>query len=232
MLSGITDLVAATTAFVLGHLLLSSQPLRAPLIERLGEKGFRGLYSLMVLAAFAWMLLAYGRAPYVELWLPPAWTRWVAIGLMPLAAFLVVGGLSTPSPTMVGGDRASKGDAPRPARGCLTISRHCFLAGTALWAIVHLLANGDMATTVLAGGILVLSVAGMWHIDQRRQLSLGAAWGPIQLTTSQLPFLAVLQRRTALDWRGIGWWRPLVAAALYAALLFGHEHIAGAPLIY
>ena len=72
----------------------------------------------------------------------------------------------------------------------------------------------------------------MWHIDQRRQLSLGAAWGPIRLTTSQLPFLAIAQRRTRLDWRGIGWWRPLVAAALYAALLLGHQHIAGVPSIY
>ena len=231
MLSELPDLVAATAAFVLGHLMLSSQPLRAPLIERLGERGFRGLYSAMVLAAFVWMLLAYGRAPYVELWLPPPWTRWVAVALMPLAALLVVGGLTTPSPTLVGGDKAMD-RATRPVQGFLTVSRHCFLSGTALWAILHLLANGDAATTIVAGGILVLSVAGQWHIDQRRQVSMGGAWGPIQLTTSRLPFLAVLQGRTRIDWRGIGWWRPLLALALYAALLFEHEHIAGVPLLY
>lgn len=231
MLSGLTDLVAATAVFVFGHLLLSSQPLRAPLIERLGERGFRGLYAAMMLAAFAWMILAYGRAPYIELWPSPAWTRWPALVLMPLALFFLVGGLTTPSPTMVGGDKAMD-RATRPVQGFLTVSRHGFLSGTALWAILHLVANGDAATAVLAGGILVLSVAGMWHIDQRRQLSMGAAWGPIQLTTSRLPFLAALQGRTAIDWRGIGWWRPLLAAALYAALLFEHEHIAGSPLIY
>jgi hypothetical protein len=32
MLSGLTDLLAATAVFVLGHLALSSQPLRTPLV--------------------------------------------------------------------------------------------------------------------------------------------------------------------------------------------------------
>lgn len=231
MLSQFTDLIAATAAFVLGHLMLSSQPLRAPLIERLGEKGFRAFYSVFVLAAFAWMLLAYRGAPIVDLWIPPAWARWVAVAFMPLAALLVVGGLTTPSATLVGGDKAMD-RATRPVQGFLTISRHCFLSGTALWAILHLQANGDAATTILSGGILVLSVAGMWHIDRRREASMGADWGPIRLTTSRLPFLAVLQRRTGIDWRGIGWWRPLLALALYAALLFTHRHIAGVPVLY
>jgi uncharacterized membrane protein len=233
MLSGLTDLLAATAVFVLGHLALSSQPLRTPLVERLGEGGFRALYSVLVLAAFVWMLMAYGRAPRGDLWLPPAWTRWVAVALMPLASFLVVGGLTTPSPTLVGGDKAvEKAGSRTVVQGFLTISRHCFLSGTALWAILHLLANGDDATVILAGGILVLSLGGMWHIDQRREASLAAAWGPIQLTTSRLPFLAALQGRTRIDWRGIGWWRPLLALVLYLLLLLGHPHIAGATVIY
>lgn len=232
MLSQFTDLLAATAAFVLGHLMLSSQPLRAPLIERLGEKGFRAFYSVFVLAAFAWMLLAYRGAPVVDLWFPPVWTRWVAIVLMPLAALLVVGGLTSPSPTLVGGDKAMDREAPRAAQGFLTISRHCFLNGAALWAILHLQANGDAATAILAGGILVLSVAGQWHIDQRRQATMGGAWGPIQLTTSRLPFLAAIQGRTAIDWRGLSWWRPLLALALYAALLLEHRHIVGVPVLY
>jgi uncharacterized membrane protein len=233
MLSGLTDLLAATAVFVLGHLALSSQPLRTPLIERLGEGGFRALYSVLVLAAFVWMLLAYGRAPRSDLWLPPEWMRWVVVALMPLAVFLVVGGLTTQSPTLVGGDKAMERAGSRTVvQGFLTISRHSFLCGTALWAFLHLLANGDDATIILAGGILVLSLAGMVHIDQKRQVSLGAAWGPIALTTSRLPFLAAVQGRTDIDWRGIGWWRPLLALVLYLLLLFGHPHIAGAPVIY
>lgn len=232
MTEGLTDLLAATVAFVLGHFLLSSRALRTPLIQRLGAQGFRALYSVMVLAAFVWMLLSYGRAPYVELWLPPDWTRHLAMGLMALAALLVVGGLTTPSPTLVGGEALEEKAGSRPmVQGFLTVTRHGFLCGTALWALAHLAANGDAATAILAGGILLLSVGGMWHIDWRRQGSMAAAWGPVALTTSHLPFLAALQGRTRIDWRGIGVWRPAAGLLLYAALLFGHPWIAGVPVI-
>lgn len=231
MTEGLTDLIAATVAFVLGHFLLSSRPLRTPLIQRLGPQGFRGLYSVMVLAAFVWMLLSYGRAPWVELWLPPDWTRHLAAALMPFAAILAVGGMTTPSPTLVGGEALEEKAGSRPlVQGFVTVTRHGFLCGTALWALAHLAANGDAATTILAGGILLLSVGGMWHIDRRRQETMAAAWGPIALTTSQLPFLAALQGRTRIDWRGIGLWRPLAGLLLYAGLYLGHPYIAGVPV--
>ena len=38
--------------------------------------------------------------------------------------------------------------------------------------------------------------------------------------------------RTRLDWRGIGWWRPLVGVVLYAVVFFwGHEYLSGVPLM-
>lgn len=228
----LTDLLAATVAFVLGHFLLSSRPLRTPLIQRLGPGGFRALYSVMVLAAFAWMLLAYGRAPYVELWLPPDWTRWVPIVLMPFAAILLVGGMTTPSPTAVGGEAMEERAGSRPVvQGFLTVTRHGFLCAAALWALSHLAANGDAASSILSGGILVLAVGGMLHIDRRRQETMAAAWGPIELTTSRVPFLAALQGRTRIDWHGIGLWRPALGLLLYVALLFGHPHFAGVAVL-
>ena len=115
MLSQFTDLLAATAAFVLGHLMLSSQPLRAPLIERLGEKGFRAFYSVFVLAAFAWMVLAYRGAPWVELWQPPDWSRWIPIVLMLPACLLLVGGVTQRSPTLVGGETAVRDGVLAPA---------------------------------------------------------------------------------------------------------------------
>ena len=65
------------------------------------------------------------------------------------------------------------------------------------------------------------------NIDQRRQASLGAAWGPMKLTTSVVPFAAVLAGRSAIDWRGIGWWRPLLGPPVYAALLHLHRSLSG-----
>ena len=76
-------------------------------------------------------------------------------------------------------------------------------------------------------GILVLSLGGMAHIDARRRAALGSAWGPIALTTSVMPFAAILAGRTKFDWAGIGWQRLLGGLALYLALLFAHEWLIG-----
>jgi len=91
----------------------------------------------------------------------------------------------------------------------------------------HFAVNGNAADVILMGGILGLSLGGMKHIDLRREATLGAAWGPVALTTSTLPFAALAAGRTTMDWQGIGWWRPALALGLYAALLHFHLWIAG-----
>jgi len=226
MLGTLNALLAATVAFVGGHFLLSSAPLRTPLVKILGPGAFAPVYSLLVGAAFVWMLFAYGAAPEVTLWAPPQALHWVPLLVMPLALFLAVAGLTTPSPTAVGGEKVVARAAGTPHRlvgGIFTVTRHPFLWGTALWAFSHLLVKGAVADIILMGGILVLSLGGMQHIDQRREASLGSDWGPIRLTTSLVPLAAVIEGRSKLDWRGIGWWRPVAAMLLYAALLYGHE---------
>jgi uncharacterized membrane protein len=60
-------LLAATLLFVGGHFLLSGDPLRSRLVGILGETLFRGFYSLVMLAAFAAMLVSYGEAPRTPL---------------------------------------------------------------------------------------------------------------------------------------------------------------------
>lgn len=227
MLDATNSLVAATLAFVGGHFLLSAKPLRPLLTRRLGAQGFRLLYSALMGAAFIWMVLSYRSAPFLTVWTPAPVFAWVPLLVMPVAAILLVAGLTSPNPTLVGGERYIDGTPGSPAVGILSITRHPFLWGAGLWALSHLLVNGDFATMVMVGGIAVLSFAGMRHIDQRREASLGAAWGPMKLTTSVLPFGAVLSGRSVIDWRGIGWWRPLLGLAVYAALLHLHRGIIG-----
>ncbi len=60
---------------------------------------------------------------------------------------------------------------------------------------------------------------------------MGAAWGPVKLTTGVVPFAAIASGRATLDWKGIGWWRSVGALALYAALLHAHAWIVGVPAI-
>jgi len=232
MFADFNNLLAATLLFVLGHLLLSSLSVRKPLIQRLGEKGFRSVYSLVVAVAFVWMLLSYRSAPYLPLWEPPSWTLPLAMIAMVPAVLLFVIGLATPSPTAVGGEqRLDVQDARPPAHGILSVTRHPFLCGVALFALAHLLANGDLATIVLMAGLLLLSLAGMAHIDARRAKVLGPLWGPIALSTSRVPFLAILQGRAALDLAGIGWLRFLAAAAVYLAFFLLHSLVIGVPLV-
>ncbi|MDX1711847.1 MAG: NnrU family protein [Rhodovibrionaceae bacterium] len=224
MLTGnLNALFAAVVLFVGGHFLLSSLPLRVPIEKALGAKGFRALYSLIAGAALVWSAVAYGDAPFVPVWDPPVFLRWVAAIVMPFAFILAVCGLTTRSPTAVGGEEYASNTPEDPAPGILKITRHPFLWGTGIWAVAHLLVNGDAASMILMGGIAILSFGGMAHIDQRRAARLGGAWGPIQLTTSILPFHAVATGRTHMDWKGIGWLRP--AAGILAYAVFMHAHV-------
>jgi len=224
-------LFLATLVFVGGHFVLSSTPVRRRLVRVLGETGFLPAYSLAVTAAFFWMTSAYRAAPVVQVWEPPAILAWIPVLLLPIAVFLLVAGVTTRNPTMVGAERALSAGLPQnPAPGIISITRYPFLWGTTLWAGTHLIVTGDLANITLMGGILILSLGGMVHIDHRREDSLGAAWGPVKLTTSVIPFAAILTGRTQLDWRGIGWWRPLASVVIYGLILQVHAWMGVSPL--
>jgi uncharacterized membrane protein len=227
MLETTNGLIAATLAFVGGHFLLSSRPLRPLLNDRFGERAFRLIYSAAMTVSLIWMIAAFRAAPVMPVWQPAPMLAWVPLLVMPFASILLVAGLTSPNPTLVGGERFLDGTPGSPAVGMLSITRHPFLWGTGLWALSHLLANGDLSSIVMMGGIAVLSFAGMHHIDLRRESNLGATWGPMKLTTSVLPFWAVLTGRTKVDWRGIGWWRPALGLVVYAALLHLHRGLIG-----
>jgi len=226
MLSSLNAVFAATVLFVGSHFLLSSEPLRRPLVKGLGAQGFVTVYSLTATGALLWMSLAYRTAAVLTVWTPPPELRWIPLVLLPLSGILVVAAFTTRSPTMPGGERfGSSLDDPAP--GILRITRHPFLWGVALWAASHLLVNGDLASITVFGGLLVLCLGGMRHIDMKREASMGAAWGPVKLTTSVVPFAAIIAGRTRMDWMGIGWWRPLAGIALYLVLLYGHPWLVG-----
>jgi uncharacterized membrane protein len=224
MLAAFDHLVAATALFVGGHFLLASAPLRVPLVRRLGERGFTIAYSLIAVASFVWIIEAYRAAPWIAVWTPAPAFFWVPVIVLPFALLFAIAGLTGPSPTL---PAASDGmwEGRDPTAGIVRITRHPFLVGVALWAGSHLLVRGDAASIVLFGSFLVLALGGMWHIDQKKAARLGAAWGPILLTTSVVPFAAIVAGRTRMDWRGIGWWRPTLALAVYAGAVHLHPSV-------
>ena len=134
------------------------------------------------------------------------------------AFLLVVIGLTTPNPTAV----AQENLVDRAPLGIVRITRHPFLMGTALWAAIHLVGNGDEASFLFFSALLIVSVAGTVSIDAKRARSLGAsAWSGFARRTSIVPFAAILAGRNTLSLAELGWWRPAAGVAAYALMLGG-----------
>jgi uncharacterized membrane protein len=224
-MTGTTNHVLYAAIVFLAIHLLPGTPLRAQAVRALGERPYRGLFSLASAVVLAWLGLAYGDAPYEELWPQTPWTRWVPLVVMPFALILLACGLTTRNPSMAGMEKSVA--AQQTVGGIVTITRHPVLWSFALWGLAHLPSNGDRASVFLFGSLALLALAGMPMIDRRKGDEIGNAWGPILMRTSATPFLAALEGRTKIDWRGIGWWRPLLGLFLYALTLGGHRHVFG-----
>jgi uncharacterized membrane protein len=212
--------------FLIGtHFGIASTPLRAELIARVGDNAYRGLYSLLALVALGWLITAWRAAPFVPLWDPGAGMRHLALTLMPLAFLLVVCAVTAPNPTVVG--QKPDPDAAAPATGIIRVTRHPFMWGVGLWAVLHVLANGDQASTVFFGALAVLALAGTILIDARRTRENAPGWGVFLQATSNVPFVAILQRRQRLALGEIGLWRAALALGLYVLFLWLHPWLFG-----
>jgi len=221
-------LVLAAIAFFGSHLILSSAPLREPLVRALGERGFRAGYSTVAVASLVWLGVAYGAAPRQPLW-DGERLRWIAFILVPLAVLLAVGGLTQRNPTVVG--QRLDADGAAAATGMLRVTRHPFLWGVALWAAAHLAANGDLASLVLFGGMLAFSLGGASALDAKKRRQWGQRWDDFAAVTSHIPFAAIIAGRIRLDLGEIGWARLAAAAAVAALLAWLHPWIAGVPIV-
>jgi len=226
------NLVAASTFFVVIHLAVSGTRRRDALVARLGEGPYRGLFSLTSLVGLGWMIYAYRRAPEIPLWGPLPGLRPVAFIVMCAAFLLVVIGLATPSPTQVGAE-AKLTQGIEIVRGIVRITRHPFLWGVALWGLVHVAANGDLASLILFGSLLLLAVGGTASIDAKRRRTLGAVWDAFAQKTSNVPFAAIVSGRNSMAaaMKEIGFVRPLVALIAYALVILFHGRLFGAPLV-
>lgn len=219
-------LALASAAFVGGHVLISSTGLRGVLIGRLGKAPYRGVYALLALASLVWMGLAYGDAPRLELWAPGTALRHLSLTVMVLAAVLVVTGVTTPNPTLIGAGRFS--GAPQ---GIIKVTRHPVMWGIGLWGVVHILANGDATGLIFFGGLVALALGGTVLIDAKKRVSMGEAWPPFAQATSNLPVAALVSGRARVGLAEIGYPRLAGGLGLYLVLLLGHEWVIGTSVL-
>src|SRR5215471_5929272 len=229
MAQGLVSLVIAGLAFCGSHVLLSSTGLRGSLRDQLGERGFLAVYSLTAVATFAWFLVAYAHAPTILLWPGQRWTALVPVVVMPLATILLVAGYTTPNPTAVAMERLARADDPAP--GVLRVTRHPVMWAIGLWAISHMVANGDLRSLIFFGALAGLSLGGTVLIDRKKQLALGSDWSRLAALTSNLPFAALVAGRARLLWRDVSVLRIIAGLLLYVVLYRAHSVIAGIPVI-
>jgi uncharacterized membrane protein len=225
------NLIAAAVFFLGIHFGVSGTRLRDALVRLVGDKLYRGLFALASIAGLIWLIRAYSSAPYVELWGKLLALKPIAEPLVLIAAAFVAIGVSTPSPAGASGESQLTREVK--VRGITRITRHPFLWGTALWAFVHFVVNGDLASSIVFGSLLVLAAGGTASIDAKRRRAYGERWEQFARQTSNIPFAAIVAGRNQLApaLREIGIVRPLIAIAVFAALFFLHGRFFGASLI-
>src|SRR5262249_37191687 len=143
-------------------------PLRAAMVRALGERGYVAAYSLVAFATLGWMSWAFAKAPD-----EPLWQGWRALPawVMPIAFVLVACGIFARNPTLVGADRLLRN--PAPARGIIRVTRHPIMWSFMLWAGAHVLARGELNSTVFFGGLFAVAALGTLLMDQRKRRTLG-----------------------------------------------------------
>lgn len=219
----LAELLLAALVFTGGHFLLSARPIRERLVAGLGEPRFLAGYSVLMAAALVWLALSYLRAPYVTLWAPPGWARYLALAVMPLALVLLAGALRPDNPTSVGALARADGAPP----GFFAVTRHPFLWATTLWALAHIPANGDAASLILFGGLLLLALPGTFALDAKLARRHPEGFARLARTTSNLPLAAVFAGRAAFAARDFI--APAaIGLAAYLVLLYLHEWLFGA----
>jgi uncharacterized membrane protein len=219
----VLSLVLAALFFVGLHLGIAGTAIRDRAIGLLGKNGYMAAFAVASLIGLGWLVAAYNRAPYLITWGMLEWWKPIVIILMLPATLLVVFGLTTPNPTSV----AQEGRLGQPPRGIVRVTRHPFLTGVGLWALLHLIGNGDVASLVFFATWAIVALAGTVSIDAKRRRLLGAAWEPFAAQTSIVPFAAIAAGRNRFTPREIGIWRWGLALLVYALMLGGHGQVIG-----
>ncbi len=211
------SLLAASLAFVGTHFALS-HPLRAPILSRIGEKRFLALYSLVALATFVWMILAFRAAPPVGL-SGSGEIGWVIATILTLPALLLFIGSLRGNPAFPNPGKPKP--IERAPSGVFAVTRHPMMWGFALWAIAHIALWWSLRTMIVAAAVLVLALVGAHLQDRKKAQLLGDDWAAWERQTSYWP-----QWRSLLGAGSVLW---LVSIALWLLLTWTHIHAAGVP---
>jgi len=152
-----TYLILGLVIFFGTHLFTSFRS-RAPgrdLRAKLGEGPYMGLYSVLALAGFVLIVWGYGAArPAPILYMPPTWMAHLNLVLMLPTMILLVA-------------------AYAPTGRIKKAAKHPMLAAVKIWALGHLLANGELNSVILFGSFLAYGVIDRIALKRRGNVGPG-----------------------------------------------------------
>jgi uncharacterized membrane protein len=145
-----------------------AQAWRQRRIDAMGLNGWKAAYSLVSAVGLALIVWGYGlaRAEPVVLWVPPKGMAHAA-SLLTLVAFVLLAA------------------AYVPRNRIKSRLRHPMVLGVKVWALAHLLSNGNLADVLLFGSFLVwavLSFKAARRRDESAPVSGGSADGNLPNT--------------------------------------------------
>ncbi|GGE93729.1 NnrU family protein [Sphingomonas prati] len=222
-MTGSMAVLATAAAFVGTHFVMS-HPLRRPLVDALGEKGFQGVYSLVAFATFGAMVWAYRAAEITA----PLWAvgdgLWaVSSALMLIASVLLLGSLVR-NPALAG---AAVDAGTAEARGVFGVTRHPMMWAFAIWGVSHILIYPVAKNIVLSGAMIVLALVGAALQDRKKAALDPQGWPAWEARTSYLPFAAILAGRARFG--GFGMHALGGGLVTWLAATWAHIPLAGWP---
>jgi uncharacterized membrane protein len=138
---GLLVLVLGLILFLGSHVFVTMRPQRDALVKRLGEWPYKGLFAVISIAGLFVIGKGFGmyrEAGPIVVWSPPHLMSYITVFLMWLACICVAAAYLP-------------GDIKRTLK-------HPMLVGVKLWAVAHLLTNGDLGGIILFGAVLAWAV--------------------------------------------------------------------------
>lgn len=171
------------------HLFPSMMPAQRNALYAQYGKTYEGIYALKIVIALIFIVIGWRMAMPTQIYNPPVWGRHITMLLVLVAIILFA---------------AAKGNSR-----IRQYIRHPMLTGVAVWAVGHLLANGDSRSVVLFGGLLIWSIVNQFTINRR-----DGAWVKPAVGTMKGEVIMLV-----------------ASVVVYGVLLFLHPYFTGMPVI-
>lgn len=189
-------LMVGLIAFFTIHLIPAYPDVRKSFVERFGEGPYKAFFSIASLLAFVVIVMGYAKMQHYlgsknpVLFEAPIWSKHLAAALMMVSFICLVAAYV---PSRIG-----------------AALKHPMLVAVKIWALAHLMANGDVASLILFGSFLAYAVFDRISLKRRGELGRSAEGATF------VNDLIVI----------------VVGMAAYALMAFyGHPYLIGVPVI-